>query len=99
MKKEKIIYSSDVFYFFEQLLNYYKFFSLTYTTKKVYLLNFCQLVYNPNNGKIFSIFNFMENGSVSVWATALIAQALKNFNIFNQSPILLIIQKPFNPLS
>ena len=41
----------------------------------------------------------MENGSVSVWATALIAQALKNFNIFNQSPILFNIQKPFNPLS
>lgn len=41
----------------------------------------------------------MENGSVNVWATALIAQALKNFNIFNQFPILLIIQKPFDPLS
>ena len=41
----------------------------------------------------------MEKGGVSVWATALIVQALKNFNIFNQSPILLIIQKPFNPLS
>lgn len=41
----------------------------------------------------------MENGSVSVWATVFIAQARKNFNIFNQSPILLIIQKPFNPIS
>ena len=41
----------------------------------------------------------MEKGGVSVWATALIVQALKNFNIFNQSPILFNIQKPFNPLS
>lgn len=41
----------------------------------------------------------MENGGVNAWATVLIVQALKNFNIFNQSPILFNIQKPFNPLS
>lgn len=34
MKREKIIYPSDVFYFLTNLKNH-KNFSLTYTTKKV----------------------------------------------------------------
>ena len=34
MKREKIIYPSDVFYFFVNL-KYQKNFDLTYTTKKV----------------------------------------------------------------